>query len=72
MKRRNDTLPGQGETGDGLPAPRPGRTLLTGRPGGMVLAVEHYDGDQIAQWDAADQLDDSERRRVLKAVTRQT
>ena len=72
MKRRNDTLPGQGETGHGRPVPRPGRTLLTGQPGGMVLAIERYDDDQIAQWDAADQLDDSERRRVLKAVTRQT
>ena len=72
MKHHDDTLPGQGEAGDGRPAPRPGRGLLTGRPGGMVLAIERYDDDQIAQWDAADQLDDSERRRVLKAVTRQT
>ena len=68
MTRRNDTLPGQGETGNGLPVPRPGRTLLTSRPGGMILAIEHYDGDRIAQRDADDRLDDSERRRIVEAV----
>ena len=72
MKPRDGTLPGQGETGDGLPVPRPGRTLLTDPPGGMVLAAEHYDDDQIAQWDTTDRLEDSERRRIREAVTGRT
>ena len=72
MKPRDGTLPGQGETGGRTPRPPPReRTLLTGPPGGMVLATEHYDDDQIAQWDTADRLDDSERRRIREAVTGQ-
>ena len=35
---------------------------------GIVLAVEHYSDDQIAQWDADDRLDDQERARILDAV----
>ena len=36
---------------------------------GMVLAVQHYSDDQIAQWDADDRLEDRERTRILDAVT---
>ena len=38
------------------------------RPG-MVLEVQHYSDDQIAQWDADDRLEDKERARILDAVT---
>ena len=36
---------------------------------GMVLEVQHYSDDQIAQWDANDRLEDKERARILDAVT---
>ena len=35
----------------------------------MISQVQHYTGEQIAQWDADDCLIDGERRRILKAVT---
>ena len=35
---------------------------------GVVLEIEHYDDDQIAQWDADDKLEERERRRILDAV----
>jgi len=35
---------------------------------GMVLEVQQYGDDQIAQWDADDKLDDRERARILDAV----
>ncbi len=38
---------------------------------GVVLEVDVYTDEQIAQWDAVDRLDDSERRRVVDAVTQQ-
>ncbi|MDE0063449.1 MAG: AbrB/MazE/SpoVT family DNA-binding domain-containing protein [Gammaproteobacteria bacterium] len=37
---------------------------------GVVLEVDVYSDEQIAQWDAADRLDDGERRRIVDAVTR--
>ena len=37
---------------------------------GMVLEVQQYSDDQIAQWDADDKLEDRERARVLDAVAR--
>ena len=36
---------------------------------GMVLEVQHYSDDQIAQWDADDELEDRERARIRDAVT---
>ena len=36
---------------------------------GMVLEVQYYSDDQIAQWDADDRLEDKERARILDAVT---
>lgn len=36
---------------------------------GMVLEVQHYSDDQIAQWDADDRLEDRERARILEAVS---
>ena len=36
---------------------------------GMVLEVQHYSDDQIAQWDADDKLEDQERTRILDAMT---
>ena len=39
---------------------------------GVVLEIQNYDDDQIAQWDADDRLDDDERRRVRKAVAGRT
>ncbi len=35
---------------------------------GIVLEVQHYGDDQIAQWDADDRLDDEERSRILDTV----
>ena len=35
---------------------------------GVVLEVQHYEDEQIARWDAADRLDDGERRRVRDRV----
>ena len=35
---------------------------------GMVLEVQHYSDDQIAQWDADDRLEDQERERILDAL----
>ncbi len=37
---------------------------------GVVLEVEIYADRQIAEWDAADRLDDDERERIVDAVTR--
>ena len=39
---------------------------------GVVLEVEIYPDRQIAEWDAADRLDDDERERIVDAVTRPT
>ena len=36
---------------------------------GVVLEIQHYDDDQIAQWDADDKLEERERTRILDAVT---
>ena len=38
---------------------------------GMVLEVQHYSDDQIAEWDADDRLEDQERARILDAMTGQ-
>lgn len=35
---------------------------------GLVLEIQHYGDDQIAQWDAEDKLDERERRRIHNAV----
>ena len=35
---------------------------------GVVLEVEFYADDQIAAWNDADRLDDSERERIVDAV----
>ena len=35
---------------------------------GVVLEVQHYSDNQIAQWDAEDRLDDEERAGILGAV----
>ena len=35
---------------------------------GLVLEMQHYDDDQIAQWDDDDKLDERERSRILDAV----
>ena len=35
---------------------------------GVVLQVQYYNDDQIAQWDADDKLDERERGRLLDAV----
>ena len=37
---------------------------------GVVPEVESYAHQQIAEWDAADRLDDEERERIVDAVTR--
>jgi AbrB family looped-hinge helix DNA binding protein len=34
----------------------------------LVLEVDMYTDDQVAAWDEADQLDDSERARVLNRL----
>ena len=36
---------------------------------GIVLEVQHYSDEQIAQWDVDDRLDDRERAGILDAVT---
>ena len=36
---------------------------------GLVLEIQHYGDDQIAQWDADDKLEEQDRRRILDAVT---
>lgn len=36
---------------------------------GVVLEIQHYEDDQIAQWDADDKLEERERERILDAVT---
>ena len=36
---------------------------------GIVLEVQRYSDDQIAQWDADDRLGDEERTRIVDAVT---
>ena len=46
---------------------RPEEIVL--RPG-IVLEYEFYSDEQIAEWDAADTLDDQERERLLEAVAR--
>jgi antitoxin PrlF len=37
---------------------------------GVVLEVELYSDDQIAQWDAEDKLSDAERTRLLSRLDR--
>ena len=39
---------------------------------GVVLEIQSYDDDRIAQWDADDRLEDDERRRMLKAIAGRT
>ena len=36
---------------------------------GVVLEVEIYSDEQIAEWDAADRLGEEERERTLEAVS---
>ena len=36
---------------------------------GVVVEVQAYDDDQIAQWDADDNLQEREHKRILDAVT---
>ena len=36
---------------------------------GVVLELDLYDDEQIAQWDADDRLEDDERKRIVDAVT---
>ena len=36
---------------------------------GVVLEVECYSDEQIAEWDAADTLEEGERERIVDAVT---
>ena len=35
---------------------------------GLVLEIQHYSDDQIAQWDFDDRLEDQERTGILDAV----
>ena len=35
---------------------------------GVVLELDVYDDEQIAQWDADDWLEDDERKRIVDAV----
>ena len=35
---------------------------------GVVLELDVYDDEQIAQWDADDRLEDDERKRIVDAV----
>ena len=35
---------------------------------GVVLEVQSYDDEQIAQWDADDRLDDGDRERIRAAA----
>ena len=35
---------------------------------GLVLEIQHYSDDQIAQWDIDDGLEDQERTGILDAV----
>jgi len=35
---------------------------------GIVLEVQHYSDEQIAQWDAEDQLSNRERDHILKSL----
>lgn len=35
---------------------------------GVVLELDLYDDNQIAQWDAQDRLEDEERQRIVAAV----
>ena len=35
---------------------------------GIVLQVDVYSDEQIAEWDAADRLDDDERKRIVDAA----
>lgn len=37
---------------------------------GVVVEVDVYSDEQIAQWDAADRLEDAERQRIVDAVSR--
>lgn len=37
---------------------------------GVVVEIDLYSDAQIAEWDAADRLDDGERERIVGAVTR--
>ncbi len=37
---------------------------------GVVLEIQHYTDEQIAQWDSEDLLSDSERRRITENITK--
>ena len=39
---------------------------------GIVLEVQHYSDEQIAQWDAEDKLSEEERAQMLEKLTIQT
>ncbi len=36
---------------------------------GIVLEIQHYSDEQIAQWDAEDKLSDQERAQMLDRLT---
>jgi antitoxin PrlF len=36
---------------------------------GVVLEIQHYSNEQIAQWDAEDKLSDRERARIVDTLT---
>lgn len=35
----------------------------------VVLEIQSYDDEQIAQWDSDDRLEDGERKRILERLT---
>ena len=43
------------------------RSEIASKPG-VVLELDLYEDDQIAQWDAQDRLEDEERQRLAAAV----
>jgi len=36
---------------------------------GMVLEIQHYSDEQIAQWDTEDKLSDHERAKIVRTLT---
>ncbi|MCP4044337.1 MAG: AbrB/MazE/SpoVT family DNA-binding domain-containing protein [Gammaproteobacteria bacterium] len=36
---------------------------------GIVLEIQHYNDEQIATWDAEDGLSDTERAKIVKALS---
>lgn len=37
---------------------------------GVVVQIDYYSDEQVAEWDREDQLTDEDRQRIIKAVTR--